>query len=61
MEEAVLERTREKKDLDEHITPNNKPSVHTAWVAVQVNAMLGKIRRIFTNVKKEVFLGLYKS
>lgn len=38
-----------------------KPSVYVGKTAVKPNALLGRIKRAFTNKRMVIFLGLYRS
>ncbi|XP_076041896.1 uncharacterized protein LOC143025774 [Oratosquilla oratoria] len=54
-----LQTTTEEKDSGVYVTPDTSPTVHISKAADKANSMLGRIKRTFTCMDKEIFLALY--
>ena len=59
MNDTVLQKIVEEKDLGVYVTPDLKSSVHVEKVAARANSVVGQIRKAFTFMDKEMFLPLY--
>ena len=58
---TTLTATTKEKDLGVMLTPDLKPSEQVARAASAANSMLGRIKRTFTCMDKEMFLPIYKT
>ena len=61
LNDAVLTKKDEVKDLGIIVTPNLKPSTHVARIAAKANSMLGRVKRAFTYMDNQMFNNLYPS
>ena len=61
LNDAVLTKKDEVKDLGIIVTPNLKPSTHVARIAAKANSMLGRVKRAFTFMYNHMLNNLYPS
>ncbi|KAK4306932.1 hypothetical protein Pmani_021286 [Petrolisthes manimaculis] len=61
LNDTVLQKTSEEKDLGILVSRDLKPSAHVAKIAAKANSRLGIIRRNFTFPSKEIVVPLYLS
>ena len=59
MDWILRQSTTEEKDLGVYVTPDTSPTVHISKVAAKANSLLGRIKKTFTCMDKEIFLSLY--